>query len=104
MARIKIQTRDERDPSGNIVDIYPEIELVRMIIFENSQGRPVLSLLPRIIDVLVKIRESSKKRIRERDFPIWGGLSTNRLGMRLLSIALPDPFDYQVFSKFYEEF
>ena len=104
MPRIIIRTRDEPDPLGNPVDIFPEVKLVRVIAFENSQRRSAASLLPRIVDVLFKIRAATNKRLRESQFPVWAGVSTNSLGLNLLSISVPDPLDHRLFKEFFDEF
>ena len=104
MAKIKIATRDAPDPSGNPVDIYPEIRFVRAIVFDNSQDRSPASFLPRIVNVLLRIRASRNKRLRDRDFPVWAGRSINRHGIKLVSVSLPDPIDYQILKLFFAEF
>lgn len=104
MARINIRTRDEPDPLGNPVDIFPEVKLVRVIAFENSQRRSAASLLPRIVEVLFKIRGAGNKSLRESQFPVWAGVSTNSLGLNLLSVSVPDPLDHRLFKVFFDEF
>lgn len=101
MTRIKIMERAELDPGGKRVDVYPEMELVQTFVFNRSDMLNRESILPKIIQVLLKIRRSKNKKIRNRDFPVWAGEITNSLGMELFCVAIPNEIAYDVFNEFY---
>jgi hypothetical protein len=99
--RIKIIERAERDPGGKRVDVYPETELVQTFVFSRSDMLNRESILPKIIQTLLKIRRSKNKKIRNRDFPVWAGEITNSLGKELFCVAIPNGIAYSVFNEFY---
>lgn len=103
MSKTKINVRDQRDPAGNLVDVYPEIELVMTLVFDDKPEPPFDHFLRKIIRVLINIREHKNKKVRDRDFPVWTGHSVNRLGMRLFTIALPYGIHSKVFELFFQE-
>ncbi|HEX9668259.1 MAG TPA: hypothetical protein VGC93_02135 [Thermoanaerobaculia bacterium] len=104
MAHVKLSERSERDPGGKKVDLYPEVGLVRTLVFKRCPETARERLLPAVVRLLARIAVSPSKRLRERDFPIWMGEATNSLGTEMSTIALPDPIAYPVFKEFYAAF
>ena len=73
MSGIRVKERDQKDPAGRIVDIFPEVGIVRTFVFNNDGEISYLHFFKKIIKVLFKISQSKNKLVRERDFPVWAG-------------------------------
>lgn len=96
--------REEVDPKGRKVDLFPKVDLVNNFIFNHATDNYISDYLPKIIDRLMDIRGSGNKRVRERSFPVWIGRTTNRLDMDMVCISLPHPILSRVDHYFWEAY
>ncbi len=104
MAPERILERQAPDPGGKIVDLYPKVELVRVLVFKFSEELDQEEFRARIIRILAAIKANKDKRIRESSFPIWVGRTINSEKTELFTISLPEPLDHDIVSYFYNEF
>lgn len=103
MCVIRIKTIPGTTSKGREIDIYPNIELVTVFVFDFIKVDSIERIITHVLDIMWNINNSKNQKIRKRDFPIWVGLSMNNLGMRLFSISLPNPISARVFNLFYNK-
>lgn len=95
-----IHTRSTRDIGGKDVDVIPVPSQVFGIFFAD-RGELRDELRSATMDALRHIAASPNRRLRERDFVVWVGTFTNRIGLDLAVLGLPDGVALAVAESFY---
>ena len=86
----KITTRQKPDVAGKPVDLIEVAKLAFMIGFDVSQLSSPDDIEFAALEALQQLTASHDKQTRSRDFAVLLGTMTNRLGIDLLSVCLPE--------------
>ena len=97
------RSSDQIDPGGKKIDLFPPREFLRTFVFDDCdqiQAR----IFELTLDALLEIANSNRKRVRERELPVWSGRMSNRMDMKLFIVGLPYELHFPVFQTFEKRF
>jgi len=100
----KVVTLQKPDIKGKLVDKIQIPKNSFMLVFDSDKEASIEDIKIGCFKALYKISQSNKKRLRERDFVVITGTKTNRVGIRVFSICLPEGISSEVANAFYNAF
>lgn len=97
----KVVTREKPDVAGKPVDCITLSKLAFMIAFDTDQYKSTDMIELAILNALRQLSTSRDSKSRIRDFVVLSGTMTNRIGVNLLSICLPERVSVKVTKHFF---
>jgi hypothetical protein len=95
-----VERRALPDPAGKPVDRHVTPELGILLAYD-AEGAPSRDeCLELVLARMKRVRASTVKRVRERDFSVWYGQFTSTHGSDLVALVLPYELDIRVYQCF----
>jgi hypothetical protein len=95
-----VERRALPDPAGKPVDRHITPELGIMLAYNEARAPSRDEFLELVLVRMKRVRASTVKRVRERDFSIWYGRFTSSHGDDLVALMLPYELDIRVYRCF----